>query len=76
MRAVATSILLFCSALFGQAAGPLLVGMTNDALAASMGPMAIRYSLLVIAITAVLAGISLILAGRFIASDTLRTAQD
>jgi predicted MFS family arabinose efflux permease len=76
MRAVATSILLFCSALFGQAAGPLLVGMTNDALAASMGPMAIRYSLLVIAITAVLAGITFMLAGRFIASDALRATQD
>lgn len=76
MRAVATSVLLFCSALFGQAAGPLLVGMTNDALAASMGPMAIRYSLLVIAVTAVLAGISLMLAGRFIASDDLRAARD
>jgi MFS family permease len=76
MRAVATSILLFCSALFGQAAGPLLVGITNDALAASTGPMAIRYSLLVIAITAVLAGISLLLAGRFIAGDALRAAED
>lgn len=76
MRAVATSILLFCSALLGQAAGPLLVGMTNDALAASMGPMAIRYSLLVIAITAVLAGISFMLAGRFIAGDARRAAED
>jgi MFS family permease len=76
MRAVATSILLFCSALLGQAAGPLLVGITNDALAASMGPMAIRYSLLVIAITAVLAGITFMLAGRFVASDALRATQD
>ncbi|MGH9521474.1 MAG: spinster family MFS transporter [Terriglobales bacterium] len=76
MRAVATSILLFCSALLGQAAGPLLVGMANDALAASAGHMAIRYSLLVIAITAVLAGISFMLAGRFIASDTQRAAHD
>lgn len=76
MRAVATSILLFCSALFGQAAGPLLVGMMNDALAPSIGSMAIRYSLLVIAITSVLAGISFILAGRFIASDALRAAED
>jgi MFS family permease len=75
MRAVATSILLFCSALFGQAAGPLLVGMTNDALAASIGPTAIRYSLLVIALTAVLAGISFMRAGRFITRDAQRAAQ-
>jgi len=73
---VAASILLFCSALFGQATGPLLVGMTNDALAPSLGPMAIRYSLLVIAVTAVLAGVSFALAGRFIAADTARAAQE
>ena len=76
MRAVAASILLFCSALFGQATGPLLVGMTNDALAPSLGPMAIRYSLLVIAVTAVLAGVSFALAGRFISADTARAAQE
>ena len=75
MRAVATSILLLCSALFGQAAGPLLVGMSNDALAASIGPTAIRYSLLVIALTAVLAGISFMRAGRFITRDAQRATQ-
>ncbi|MEP7349777.1 MAG: MFS transporter [Sphingorhabdus sp.] len=69
MRAVATSILLFCAAMFGQAVGPLAVGIMNDALTASLGDQAIRYSMLMIAVTAVLAGLSFWLAGRFIAAD-------
>ena len=72
MRAVATSILLFCSAMFGQAVGPLVVGMMNDMLAASLGDQAIRYSLLMIAGTAVLAGLCFWLAGQFIAADAKR----
>lgn len=70
MRAVATSILLFCSAMFGQAVGPLFVGVMNDVLEPSYGPLAIRYSMLVIAITAVLAGLSFLLAGKFIATGS------
>jgi MFS family permease len=72
MRAVATSILLFCSALFGQAAGPLLVGVVNDALAPRFGDEAIRYSMLLIALTAVCGGLMFLLAGRFIAADSSR----
>jgi MFS family permease len=68
-RAVATSILLFCSAMFGQAVGPLLVGVMNDVLEPGFGPQGIRYSMLIIAATAVLAGLSFLLAGRFIARE-------
>ena len=74
MRAVATSILLFCAAMFGQAVGPLAVGMMNDALAARLGEHAIRYSMLMIALTAILAGLMFLLAGRFIAADAKRAA--
>lgn len=70
IRAVATSILLFCSAMFGQAAGPLFIGITNDLLEPSFGDHAIRYSMLILATTAVLAGLSFLLAGRFIAVDS------
>lgn len=73
MRAVATSILLFCSAMFGQAAGPLVIGMANDWLEPSLGEEAIRYSMLFLAATALLAGLSLLLAGRFIADEARRT---
>jgi uncharacterized membrane protein (DUF106 family) len=72
IRAVATSILLFCSAMFGQAVGPLFVGVMNDMLEPSLGPLAIRYSMLIVAVTAVLAGFSFLLAGRFIVTDANR----
>ena len=72
IRAVATSILLFCSAMFGQAVGPLFVGVMNDMLEPSLGPLAIRYSMLIVAVTAVLAGFSFLLAGRFIIADANR----
>ena len=65
IRAVATSILLFCSAMFGQAVGPLMVGATNDFLEPSLGEaLAIRYSMSMVAITAVLGGICFLIAGR------------
>ncbi|WEK46287.1 MAG: MFS transporter [Candidatus Andeanibacterium colombiense] len=70
MRAVATSVLLFCSAMFGQAVGPLAVGMMNDLLEPSLGDQAIRYSMLMISGTAIFAGLVFWLAGRFIASDS------
>ncbi|MBO9580403.1 MAG: MFS transporter [Sphingobium sp.] len=68
-RAVATSILLFCSAMFGQAVGPFAVGLMNDVLEPALGTEAIRYSMLIIAVTAVLAGFSFLLAGRWMARD-------
>ncbi len=65
IRAVATSILLFCSAMFGQAVGPLMVGATNDFLEPSLGEaLAIRYSMSMVAITAVLGGVCFLIAGR------------
>jgi MFS family permease len=69
LRAVAIATLLLCSALLGQAVGPLLVGMANDALAPALGAEAIRYSLLIIAATAMLAGVTILLAGKWIEGD-------
>lgn len=74
LRALAIAALLLCSALLGQAVGPLVVGAANDALAPTLGPQAIRYSLLVIAVTAVLAGFCILLAGKWIARDELKSA--
>jgi len=56
MRALAIAILLFCASLLGQVVGPLAVGILNDALQPSFGAQAIRYSLLIIAVTPILAG--------------------
>lgn len=75
MRAMASALLLFCSAMIGQAIGPLLVGALNDYLAPIYGDEAIRYSLLINAITAVTGGIMLLLARRWIAADIARTEQ-
>jgi MFS family permease len=57
MRALAIAILLFCASLLGQVVGPLAVGILNDALQPSVGDHAIRYSLLIIAVTPILAGL-------------------
>lgn len=64
MRALAIATLVLFSGLFGQAAGPLIVGKMNDALMPTVGVTAIRYSMLIIAVTAVLAGAMIFLAGR------------
>lgn len=57
MRALAVAILIFCASLLGQAVGPLAVGALNDALQPSLGDRAIRYSLLIIAVTPLFAGL-------------------
>ena len=49
MRAVAISMLVLVSGLLGQIAGPLLVGLLDDQLHASLGNSAVRYSLLLVA---------------------------
>lgn len=67
MRAVAIATIVLFSGLLGQAIGPLVVGMLNDHLAPSVGDTAIRYSLLVIVVTAALAGLMIFLAGRHLA---------
>lgn len=72
MRAVATSVLLLFSALIGQAMGPAVVGFLNDYLAPQFGNEAVRYSMLVIVVTAVLAGLIFLLAAKFIDDDVER----
>jgi MFS family permease len=64
MRAVSVSILVLCTGLIGQIFGPLVVGMLNDALAASQGDMAIRYSLLVVALCTLAGGLCFLAASR------------
>jgi len=64
MRALASSLVIFCAAVIGQVAGPLLIGVLNDWLAPSLGVEAIRYSLLVIACCSVLAGVAFLGAAR------------
>jgi MFS family permease len=58
MRAVAVSVLVLFTGLAGQVCGPLIVGVLNDALHATYGDDAIRYSLLVVAACSLFAAIA------------------
>lgn len=64
MRAIAIATLVLFSGLLGQAAGPLIVGAMNDWLGPTLGTEAIRYSMLIVAVTAALAGATILSAGR------------
>jgi MFS family permease len=76
MRATAIAILIFCASLLGQAVGPLAVGAMNDALQASLGGEAIRYSLLIIAVTPILAGLCFWAAARHYVADMERAGNE
>lgn len=56
-RALAISVILFGAGFLGNVVGPSAVGFLNDRLAAVHGPMAVRYSMLIIALTPILAGL-------------------
>lgn len=66
MRALAIATLVLFAGLLGQAAGPLIVGVANDALASTLGLTAIRYSMLILAVTALLAGLMIMRAGKYL----------
>lgn len=74
MRAVSTSIVILFANLFGQAVGPLIVGMVSDHLHPLFGDTSIRYALLVTTVTPILAGLCLGTAMRFSARDIARAA--
>jgi MFS family permease len=76
MRAFATSIVVLCANLLGQAGGPLLAGFLNDTLLPVFGEHAIRYSLLITAVTAVAAGLSFWAAVRYIQEDIQRASDE
>jgi len=56
-RALATAVVLLGASLIGDAVGPTMVGVINDLLAPRFGDEAIRYSLLIVAATPVLAAL-------------------
>jgi MFS family permease len=75
MRAVASAIVAFFSSLVGQVVGPFLIGLLNDVLEPRFGDYAIRYSMLILAATAVIAGLLFWLAARTIEADNLRASE-
>jgi len=74
MRAVAAALYFLVCTLVGLACGPAIVGTLNDVLRTTLGESAIRYSLLLTAASATLAGIVTLVAGRYWQSDVARAA--
>lgn len=75
MRALSIAVLLFCASLLGQAVGPLAVGVLNDMLAPQFGQFAIRYSMLIIAVTPVIAGLCFWFAAESYEADMAQTKE-
>ena len=72
MRALASAIILLTATCFGQGVGPLVVGITNDALTHDYGANAVRYSLLSAALTTTMGALLFVWAARSIRSDIRR----
>lgn len=75
MRAVSTAIFLLCVNLVGQVIGPLETGYLNDAMTSIFGNTAIRYSMLMGALCAVVAGAFIWISSRYIVQDTRRALE-
>jgi MFS family permease len=72
MRAMATALFMVSGSLVGQTLGPVLVGRLNDYLQPRYGALSIRYSMLVIAASAVIAGLCFVAASFFAKADVER----
>ena len=72
MRAMATAIFLLCGNIIGQTLGPLCIGYLNDILTPALGSVAIRYSLLLGPVFAVLASILIAQGSRYVVTDIQR----
>lgn len=75
MRCTAIAVFLLTANLTGQVLGPLSVGYLNDRWAATMGPEAIRYSLLLESVCVLMGGGLMLAAARRLARDSERAAQ-
>ncbi|WP_068874353.1 MULTISPECIES: MFS transporter [unclassified Phenylobacterium] len=67
-QALASSLLLIGSGLFGPALAPLLVGLVSDAAGAAQVPNGLGLGLLIVPVASVLAGLATLVANRRIAA--------
>ena len=74
-RALATAVVLLGASLIGDAVGPTMVGVLNDLLAPRFGDEAIRYSLLIVAATPVLAALCFLRAATLYAAANAASAE-
>ena len=75
MRAVAALIIVLFITLFGQGAGPWAIGILNDVLSARFGDDAIRYSMVCVLSTYVLAASGLTWGARHLPRDMVGASQ-
>jgi MFS family permease len=71
MRSLASAINLLMLSLIGMGLGPTIVGVLNDVLAPRLGDESIRYSLAIIAVTAIWSGIHKLLSARALPGEFL-----
>jgi MFS family permease len=69
MRAVAASFLLFIQTIISLSLGPVIVGMLSDALAPRYGAEALRYSLVIVGLVNIWAGLHYFLGARSLRAD-------
>jgi MFS family permease len=74
MRSLSYATVSLIGSAFGLGLGPLLIGMANDHLRAQYGDVAIRYSMISIALASTLGGGAFWYAARFIDQDLARVA--
>jgi len=74
MRSLASAINLLLLSLVGAGLGPLAVGVLNDVLAPTYGDEAVRYTLSLVAVTAIWSAIHNGLSARHLARDLERNA--
>ncbi len=72
MRSVASSIVFLGISLIGLGCGPFLIGLLNDRLSATYAEQAVRYSLVLSVVAAVLGAGCFLLSCRFVAADLRR----
>jgi hypothetical protein len=69
MRSTASALLLLILNLVGLGAGPILAGVLNDQLAAEYGALAVRQSLLIVALVGGLASVCFWIGSRSLRRD-------
>ncbi|WP_088306543.1 spinster family MFS transporter [Novosphingobium sp. B 225] len=74
-RALAIAMILLGASFLGNAIGPTAVGLLNDALQPELGNEAVRYSMLLIALTPMLAGLCMVVAAMKYEEYALRQSE-
>ena len=74
MRAFAAAVIFMIGNLFGYGLGPLFIGMCNDHLKPTYGPLAIRYSLMSMPIMTMFGALFFLWAARYVKRDIQRCA--